>query len=226
MERPATSADRSRPPTPRQWEIPTPAPSSSAISCWAPVPDAATRPTGPGRTTLAKPSPTPPTTAVPQSGPITSTPAASARSLRATSRCERHVVAEHHGVQPGVDRVQGVGERELPRGRDQRQGRLRLAGPRRPTVAGAGALPNPVDAGREDSASAASTSAIAGVEGVVGVGLEGDQHLAGARTAGTSNPIPAARSRLSSVAIATSADRTPASAATRLLTCIRLTEST
>ncbi len=43
---------------------------------------------------------------------------------------------------------------------------------------------------------------------------------------GTSKPIPSARSRFSSVAIATSADRTPASVATRLLTCIRLTEST
>ena len=36
------------------------------------MPDAATIPTGPGATTLANPRPIPPTTAVPQSGPITS----------------------------------------------------------------------------------------------------------------------------------------------------------
>ena len=59
VERPATAADRSRPPTPRQCETPTPAPSSRHISCWAPVPLAATSPTGPGRTAFAKPSPAP-----------------------------------------------------------------------------------------------------------------------------------------------------------------------
>ena len=47
--------------------------------------DAATRPTGPGRTTLAKPSATPETIAVPQSGPMTSTPASCAARLSATS---------------------------------------------------------------------------------------------------------------------------------------------
>ncbi|MEJ7689125.1 MAG: hypothetical protein WKF76_01110 [Nocardioidaceae bacterium] len=49
------------------------------------MPDAATMATGPGRTTLAKPSPTPPTTAVPQSGPITSSPLSAAISFSATS---------------------------------------------------------------------------------------------------------------------------------------------
>ena len=64
---------------------PTPAWSSSASTCWQPVPDAATRPTGPGWTTLAKPSPRPPTTAVPQSGPITSSPCSAAARFSATS---------------------------------------------------------------------------------------------------------------------------------------------
>ncbi len=85
VARPPTSADRSRPPTPRAEETPTPAWSSSASSCWQPVPDAATMPTGPGCTTLAKPRPRPPTTAVPQSGPITSSPRVGASRLRATS---------------------------------------------------------------------------------------------------------------------------------------------
>ena len=61
VERPATAAERSRPPTPRQWLSPTPAASSRHITCWAPVPEAATMPTEPGRTTLAKPRATPPT---------------------------------------------------------------------------------------------------------------------------------------------------------------------
>ena len=52
---PPISADRSRPPTPYAAATPTPAWSSSASTCWAPVPDAATMPTGPGATTLANP---------------------------------------------------------------------------------------------------------------------------------------------------------------------------
>ena len=55
------------------------------MTCWAPVPEAATMPTGPRRTTLAKPRATPLTTAVPQSGPMTRTSAASAARLSATS---------------------------------------------------------------------------------------------------------------------------------------------
>ena len=43
-----------------------------AEMCWVPVPEAPTIPTGPGLTALANPRPTPPTMAVPQSGPITS----------------------------------------------------------------------------------------------------------------------------------------------------------
>ena len=66
--------------------MPTPASSSSDISCWAPVPEAATMPTGPRLTALANPSPTPPTTAVPQSGPMTSRPSSVGPPL------ERHLV--------------------------------------------------------------------------------------------------------------------------------------
>ena len=68
-------------------------PDSRLIMCCAPVPEAATRPTGPGRTTLAKPSPTPPMTAVPQSGPITSRPRAAAACLSRTS-CSTGTLSE------------------------------------------------------------------------------------------------------------------------------------
>ncbi len=76
---------RSRPPTPRTWDTPTPASSSRQVSCCAPVPEAATMPTGPGCTTLANPRPTPDTMAVPASGPITSSPRSAASSFSATS---------------------------------------------------------------------------------------------------------------------------------------------
>ena len=85
VARPPTASDRSRPPTPSTCETPTPAMSSRQEICCAPVPDAATRPTGPERTTLANPRATPETIAVPQSGPITRTPASCAACLRATS---------------------------------------------------------------------------------------------------------------------------------------------
>ena len=58
---------------------------AGASSCWQPVPEAATRPIRPGRTALAKPSPTPSMTAVPQSGPITRAPREAAYVLSATS---------------------------------------------------------------------------------------------------------------------------------------------
>ena len=45
---PPTSADRSRPPTPMICDTPTPAPSSRIAASCAPVPAAATMPTGPG----------------------------------------------------------------------------------------------------------------------------------------------------------------------------------
>ena len=75
-------------PRPARRRRPTPAASSRHISCWHPVPEAATMPTGPGRVALAKPRPTPPTIAVPQSGPITSRPRSVATSLSAIS-CSR-----------------------------------------------------------------------------------------------------------------------------------------
>ena len=80
-----TSADRSRPPTPMICETPTPAASSRHAASCAPVPAAATIPTGPDRTTFANPSPTPPSIAVPHSGPITSSPSSAPRRLSSSS---------------------------------------------------------------------------------------------------------------------------------------------
>lgn len=93
VERPPTAADRSRPPTPSTAVTPTSSASRRQVTSWAPVPDAATIPTGPGRSALAKPSPRPPTTAVPQSGPITSTSWLAASSLRTIS-CSTDTLSE------------------------------------------------------------------------------------------------------------------------------------
>ena len=88
-------------PTPSTWRTPMPAPSSRPQSCWAPVPDAATSPTGPGTTTLANPSPTPPRITVPQSGPMTRTPALGGLLLERDLGVDVDAVAEHHHVAPG-----------------------------------------------------------------------------------------------------------------------------
>jgi hypothetical protein len=55
------------------------------MASWAPVPAAAMTPTFPGFTTLANPSPVPPSIAVPAPGPITSLPSSVARSFRSIS---------------------------------------------------------------------------------------------------------------------------------------------
>ena len=71
---PPISSFRSRPPVPSACEMPPPRLWMRQVTSCRPVPDAATRPMSPRRTTLAKPSGTPLTIAVPQSGPITSRP--------------------------------------------------------------------------------------------------------------------------------------------------------
>ena len=82
---PPTSADRSRPPTPITCDTPDPHRCSRVIASWAPVPAAATTPTGPAATRLENPRPTPASAAVPAPGPITSLPAERARAFRAIS---------------------------------------------------------------------------------------------------------------------------------------------
>ena len=70
-----------------------------AASC-APVPAAATIPTAPGRTTLAKPSPTPPSIAVPHPGPMTSRPSSRAAPLELHLVLDADVVGEEEHVHP------------------------------------------------------------------------------------------------------------------------------
>ena len=146
--RPPTRSDRSRPPTPSTCETRTPASSSRQVSCCAPVPEAATTPTrGPAsarRRTLAKPRPTPPMIAVPQSGPITRTPAARGRVLQGELVLERHVVGEDHHVPAGVDGVHGLAERGCSRNREQHErasGCAARGGPDGTAGAAAGAVP-------------------------------------------------------------------------------------
>ncbi len=82
---PTLSFPRSRPPVPIAWLIPEPARSTSTDSSCRPVPDAATTPMGPRRTTFAKQSGLPFRIAEPQSGPIMSRPLARACVLSAIS---------------------------------------------------------------------------------------------------------------------------------------------
>ena len=82
---PCTSADRSRLPVPIACDTPTPSRDSRQQTSWVPVPEAPTMPIGPRATRLAKPRPTPSMIAVPQSGPMTSSPASRPRALSAIS---------------------------------------------------------------------------------------------------------------------------------------------
>ncbi len=224
MERPPTSADRSRPPTPRQCRTPTPAPSSKESRCCAPVPDAATIPTGPGRTTFEKPRPTPSTTAVPQSGPMTSRPASPAHVLSATSwstltlslntitssPAARASAASMAATRPGV----------LTRARVASTLRAAV-----PTVgAGGTPSPSPLDApGRRARISSRAAVAVATASSV-SVSIATTMSL-GDASAGTSKPSCTSRSRLSSVAIATCTVTTSSRPLSSRLTCISVTES-
>ncbi len=184
-------------------------------------------PTGPGRTTLAKPSPTPPTTAVPQSGPITSTPASAARCLRRTS-CSSGTLSLKTMVSRPASTASSASAKAYWPGVETSAtvvvGSTALAAAA--TVADGGAEPKPPVAGRDEAARAASTSARAAASMSSESASRATIISLPPRPAGTSNPIPAASSRLRSVAIATRAALTPSSAPTRLLTCISVTEST
>src|SRR5208282_3805265 len=108
VERPPTAAERSRPPTPSTAVTPTSSASSKQVTCWAPVPDAATMPTGPGRRAFAKPSPSPPTMA----GGLV---------LQDDLLLHGHVVGKEHHRHARPDGVHGLDEGVLARHRDQRQ---------------------------------------------------------------------------------------------------------
>jgi hypothetical protein len=75
-------------------EIPAPKRSISEVTSCSPVPAAATSPIGPARTRLANPSAAPPISAVPQSGPISSSPRSRARAFRSIS-CSTGTLSEN-----------------------------------------------------------------------------------------------------------------------------------
>ena len=97
---PPTAAERSRPPTPISAAFPTPARSSRHDTSCAPVPEAATMPTGPGRSTFANPSGTPSSTAVPQSGPIISRRRRAASAFSRTSSSTGTLSEKHITCRP------------------------------------------------------------------------------------------------------------------------------
>ena len=225
VERPPTAALRSRPPTPRQWLSPTPAASSRHMTCCAPVPEAATTPTDPGRTTFAKPSATPATWAVPQSGPMTSTSAAAAASLRRTSSSTETLSENSITLRPAPIASNASVTACCP-GTETTARFAPARAAAEPSVRGATSSspllvsPVPRRAARA-SATAASPAASPSASSV----RRATTRSFGPASAGTSKPMPRSTSTLSSVAIATWAAVTPAVPATARETCIRLTES-
>src|SRR5258708_7200307 len=96
---PPTPADRSRPPTPITWDTPMPQRSSSDITSCAPVPAAATMPTGP------EPSPADHRGARARSHPEPAQPAGTL--LQRYLLCQGDVVAEEQDMQAGSQRAMG-----------------------------------------------------------------------------------------------------------------------
>ncbi len=119
---PPISSFRSRPPVPSACETPPPRLWMRQVTSCSPVPDAATRPMSPRRTTLAKPSGTPLTIAVPQSGPHHQQALRSrAYVLIARFVGDRHVVGEQHHVQAERQRLHRLGGGVVAGHRDQRE---------------------------------------------------------------------------------------------------------
>ena len=137
----------------------------------------------------------------------------------------RHVVAEHHGQQPRVDRVDGVGERVGARRRDQRDGRVRPGRGR----------PHRRRRGRAAEPGGGGAGRLRERRVDLGQGVPRGRRrrprprrraARWGRCPARRSPCPAASSRLRSVAIATRAAATPSRAPTRRLTCMSVTEST
>ena len=227
VERPATAALRSRPPTPRQWLRPTPAASSRHMTCCAPVPDAATTPTDPGRTTLANPRATPPTWAVPQSGPMTSTSASAAASLRRTSSSTETLSENSITLRPEAmaSKVSATacwpGTEMTARVAPERA----AAEPRVRGATSSSPPPPPESPVPRSAASASVTAASPASRPSRSSARMATTRSLGPASSGTSKPMLRSTSTFSSVAIATWAAATPVVPATVRETCIRLTES-
>ena len=203
--------------------MPTPAASSRHITCWHPVPEAATTPTGPGRTALANPRPTPPTIAVPQSGPITSTPARSAARLSATS-CSTGTLSLNTITSRPASTASIASTSAEPPGTETSASPASPRASALAVVRGGASCSGPPSPRVFAAVSAASTAASA-------ASTEPSSSSRKATTmslvvlAGTSKPIEPSTSRLSGVAMATWAAAMPGWAATSRLTASSVTES-
>jgi hypothetical protein len=174
---------------------------------------------------LAKPSATPETIAVPQSGPMTSTPAAEAARLSATS-CSTGTPSEKTStLRPAAiasaasATAYGPGTEMIARA-DASWGSS--ARPE-PMVRCGTAAAVPVE--RSRAASAASTAATAVTSEASSSARTAMSSCSGEASSSGARPIPAASSRFSGVAMATSTAVTPSRPWISRLTCIRRTES-
>ncbi|MCP9954915.1 hypothetical protein [Actinomadura madurae] len=224
-DRPLTSGDRSRPPTPSTWLTPAPAASSRHISCCAPVPDAATTPTGPGRTAFANPRPAPPITAVPQSGPITISPRRAAASFSVISWASGTLSLKIITLRPASSASIASGNTCGP-GTDSSATVASARAAADPVVrAGSGAPSTPPpDGGRAASRSSPSSASRASSRPPSSTRIA-TTRSSGPASPGTSNPIRPNISRFSPVPIATIAAATPGRSDSSRLTRMSVTES-
>ena len=151
------------------------------MTCWAPVPEAATSPTEPARAALAKPSATPPTTAVPQSGPISSTSAAAAASLSAISS-STGTLSEKSITDSPAWTASRASTTALRPGTEMTARLASAAVAAEPMVRGGGASPKPpalAPAALRAARAASSASCPAFTRGVVGA-ADGHEQVVGA----------------------------------------------
>jgi hypothetical protein len=223
---PPTSADRSRPPTPMAWLTPSPHWSRRHMTSWAPVPAAATTPTRPARTALAKPSPAPPSMAVPAPGPMTSRPSEAPRCFRSTSSpsptlslnsrtcrpCDRALWASSAAKGPGTETMATLASWRVATASSMVLGTSVASGPPGSCWAAAEArVPSPA------SMPAAAWGAVP---------ARTARTRSFARTAGTSNPAAARSSTLAGVPMTAAAHSTPGAPDMARVAAMRSTEST
>ena len=180
-------------------------------------------PTGPGATVLAKPRPRPPTTAVPQSGPITSRPRSAAVRLSASS-CSSGTLSLKTITSRPASRASIASTSALAPGTETSAIPSLL--PRRAVavVRGGASSLGPVSR-RPAAARASSTPASARSRAAPSSSRRATTMALGSTSAGTSKPIWVSTSMLSGVAIATCAAATPSMPCTVRLTWSRVTES-
>ncbi len=177
-------------------------------------------PTGPGRTALAKPRPTPWTTAVPAPGPMTSRPRRDASCFSATS-WSRGTLSLKTSTDIPACRASIASTKAWGPGTEMR---ARFAPATAATRVGGGASKRPPDAAG-GGARAASAAAIAAAAAASEEARTATTRSSGPIPSGAAKPRPASRERLRSVAMATRARSTPGTASAAALACMSRTES-